>query len=528
MLELARASINFLIRSMSKLSQGCIWMWFAASSATVYAAPPSGVDKSKVQRLDSLVERAIVDWNVPGVAVSVVRDGKVIVSKGYGVRSLQTRKPMTGDTIFPIQSQTKAFTALTSVVLRDERKLDFDAPVSSYLSGFRMSTPVATQEVSLRDFLTHRSGLPSHGWVWLSDDRLSRAGLIKRMPYLSIVHPIRTRWRYSNLGYVIAAHAVERAAGVSWEDFTQTRIIQPLGMKRTTLARAKAEADPNRITGSELRDGKLVDIPMQGTTPLTNSTGGIYSTADDLTKWMLFQLGDGSVDGTRVVSKSSLTETHTPQMIADRPLPDQHLHSLGYGLGWFVETYRGTRLVEHPGGHRGVSSITGLFPEDELGISVFVNRNISELPFALLLDVADLIMGRPSLDWARTMRPKDEFDVASAVRPKKVDGQAKLSSQALASYIGTFAHAGYGSVLITLSKNQLVATVAGDSSPLDHLQSDLFVATAGSFGNSWEMWGALGGEPTTVGFVRDKLGSIAGLVIGGTAEGVTFTKHRGQ
>lgn len=493
----------------------------AANAASTHMAPQIAAEASALRNIDAFVLDALRRTNAPGVAISVVKDGRVVLSKGYGALGLGRSEPMTNTTIWPIQSETKTFTGLTAAILHDEGKLDLDRPVSSYIPAFRMHDPVATLEVTPRDFLTHRSGLPAHSWLWITNDGLTRTEAMSRMPHLPLVARIRSDWRYANMGYVTVAHLVERIAGVPWEQFVERRIFQPLGMTRTTFSRQQAEADPNHIDGSMIRFGSLVRTPMQGTTPLTNSTGGIYSTADDMAKWMLVHLNEGRADGRQLFKESTIAELQKSEMITDRPVPMPEFTSSAYGLGWFVESYRGERLVEHGGGHWGVNSALGLLPERELGVSVFVNQN-SDLALYLMLSILDRYIGSPARDWVGLgtgdmEAQKNESEKAQAVRIRERIPDTS-PSRPLSDYVGRYEHPGYGLVDVRLQAGNLAVQYDDDVSPLSHWHYDVFMPTARGFGNIWAMY-----EGMQVQFVTDYKGRVAELRLSHTAD-ATFKK----
>lgn len=478
-----------------------------------------------LQGLDAFITDAMRAWRVPGVSISIVRDGRVILAKGYGVRDLATGAPMTEETIFPIQSESKAFTAFSAGLLVDEGRLDLDSPISTYIPGFRMHDPVATLEVTIRDFLTHRSGLPSHGWLWLTNDVLTRRQAMDRMPHLPSAAPMRTIWRYANLGYVAAAQAVENVAGIPWERFVESRVFEPLGMTRTTFSRERAEADPNHAGGSMWRGGRDVPTPMQGTTPLTNSTGGIYSTAEDMAQWMILQLGEGSYGGRQIMRPETLAQMHSPQMITNRPVPPPEFTSSAYGLGWFVESYRGEVLVEHGGNHWGVSSALGLLPARELGISVYANQD-GDFPMFLMLDIVDRFIGASGgRVWTRDMLAEKEAGEAEQLERERNREQGRVGdappSRPLADFTGTYVHPGYGAITIALEGGALVAQTNSDRSPLRHWHYDTFVPTATQFGNIWAMV-----QDVRLQFLDGFDGRISGLRISPTAEGAIFVRER--
>ncbi len=489
-----------------------------ATAATGQPLPPP----AELAGLDQFVVDALKRAKAPGASISIVKDGKVVLSKGYGVRSLATGLPMDSDTLFPIQSETKAFTGLIAIMLRDEGKLDLDAPISTYIPGFRLNDPVSTLEVSVRDFLTHRSGLGVYSLLWITNDAATRPEAMARMAHLPPVSPLRTKWNYANMGYVATANAVERVAGVQWERLVEQRIFVPLKMSRTTFSREQALRDPNHIDGSMFWNGALMTTPMQTTTPLTNSTGGIVSTADDMAKWMLFQLDAGKFEGKQLVKADSIAETHKPQVITDRPVPPPEFTSSAYGLGWFVESYRGERLIEHGGGHWGVNSAVGFLPDRKLGVSIFVNEN-SDLALYLMLAIFDRYIGPGARDWvqlAADSKKEMEAEHRTSMRERKQRlDKVSRPARALTDYAGSYSHPGFGTISVRQEKGGLVVQYDDDISALANVGRDVFIPTSTDFGNVWAML-----QDPRVQFVPGYDGRINSLRTTATADEIIFKK----
>jgi CubicO group peptidase (beta-lactamase class C family) len=489
---------------------------------TVPAAAQAGTAPPELVGLDTFVRDALKRAGAPGAAISIVKDGKVVLSTGYGVRSLKTGLPMGSSTLFPIQSQSKAFTGLTAVMLRDEGKLDLDAPISSYIPGLRFKDPIVTLEASVRDLLTHRAGLGVYNFLWITNDEATRAEAMSRLAHVPPVAPFRTKWLYANMGYVATAHAVERVAGRPWEQLVEQRIFGPLQMNRTTFSRERALRDPDHIDGSMFWGGRVVTTPMQTTTPLTNSAGGIISTADDMAKWMLFQLGSGRVGDHQLVKAESLSETHQPIMVTGRPLPPPEFTSSAYGLGWFIESYRGEKLIEHGGNHWGVNSAVGFLPDRNLGVSVFVNEE-SDLAAFLMLGIFDRFIGVGGRDWvqlAADMKKENEVRHGKDAEWAKARlRQVSAPGLPLTDYAGSYSHPGFGTIVVRHERKSLIATFGDDVSALVHIGSNVFVPTAEKFGNLWAMLANV-----QVQFQSGYDGRIVSLSTTATADGVVFKR----
>ncbi len=293
-------------------------------------------------------------------------------------------------------------------------------------------------------------------------------------------------------------------------------------MNRTTFSRDKALRNPNHIDGSMFWGGRLLTTPMQTTTPLTNSTGGIVSTADDMAKWMLFQLNAGKVEGKQLVKAESIAETHKPHMITGRPVPAPEFTSSAYGLGWFVESYRGERMVEHGGGHWGVNSAVGFLPDRKLGVSVFVNEN-SDLALYLMLSIFDRFIGPGARDWVQ-LAAHDKTAIEAEHHTKMRERKAQLDkvtrpSRALSEYAGSFTHPGFGTIIVKQDRNSLLVQFDDDVSELANISSDVFVPTNMEFGNVWAML-----QDVQVQFVPGYEGRISAVRTTATADGIIFKR----
>nr|MCU0254751.1 beta-lactamase family protein [Acidobacteriota bacterium] len=308
--------------------------------------------KSAIQRLDgfdAFVEAQMKEWNVPGVAVAIVVDGKVVLERGYGQRDVKAGLPVDAHTLFAIGSSTKAFTALDLAILVDEGKLDWDQPVTSYLPDFKMQDETATKLMTPKDLVTHRSGLPRHDLMWYGSDA-TREQMFAGLQYLQPSASIRNRFQYQNLMFMTAGILAGRLAGTSWEAFTRERILGPLGMESTVFALEDAAKTGNvskpyeqKKETKELAEMAYRDIREVG------PAGAIFSSAHDMAEWVRFQLGDGTRDGTAVVSATQLAETHKPQMVGETPFVFPENPIVLYGLGWFIQPYRGHARIHHGG-----------------------------------------------------------------------------------------------------------------------------------------------------------------------------------
>ena len=312
---------------------------------------------------DAFVERAMADWKVPGLALAVVRDGKVIQMTGYGFRDLEKKLPVTPRTLFAIGSITKSFTVTGLGMLVEEGKLKWDEPVRTYLPDFRLKDPVATEQMTAMDLVTHRSGLPGHDGVWFGSP-LSRPELFARLRRLESSHPFRSTWQYNNLMYMAAGHLAERIAGRSWEDFTRDRILGPLEMKRHQLLRRRFAARRRLCPPVPGNRGAGREVPFYRFQTGIGPAGSINSCVEEMVPYLQFHMDRGLHSGRHLLSEANATMMQSPQMVIPRTgLPGVMAQVYGeempatYGMGFIIGLYRGSKVVEHTGTIVGFHSL---------------------------------------------------------------------------------------------------------------------------------------------------------------------------
>jgi CubicO group peptidase (beta-lactamase class C family) len=401
------------------------------------------------------IERFVVDqlaaWEVPGCAVAAVQDGQVVLAAGWGQRDLDTKLPVTADTLFAIGSTTKAFTAATIGALVDDGLLDWERPLRDYVPEIQLHDPVVSDRLTVVDLLSHRSGLPRHEMVWLGHPSRTRAEVIRRLRFLPLSKDLRQAFQYCNLGYLMAGYAVEALSGTSWEDYLRRRLLTPLGMGRSNLSVEAMSADPDHATAYERRQGVVVPVPQRPITALAPA-GAVNSCAADLTRWLLAQLGDGQLDGQAVMSAAMVAHQHEPHIVLpeDRTFPASTRHA--YGLGWFVGRYRGHRLLEHGGGIDGFLTECMLLPDDGIGVAVMTNTTSSAMTPIVAYRILDELLGLEPLDWFSSFKPRYDTIMAGmreARQARRVVPDAPLP-RPLDAYAGEYEHPGYGTLTITV------------------------------------------------------------------------------
>ena len=401
------------------------------------------------------IERFVVDqlaaWEVPGCAVAAVQDGQVVLAAGWGQRDLDTKLPVTADTLFAIGSTTKAFTAATVGALVDDGLLDWERPLRDYVPEIQLHDPVVSDRLTVVDLLSHRSGLPRHEMTWLGHPGRSRSELVRRLRFLPLSKDLRQAFQYCNLGYLAAGYAVEVLSGTSWEDCLRDRLLTPLGMSRSNLSVEEMSAEPDHATAYERRQGAVVPVPQRPIAAM-GPAGAINSCAADLARWLLAQLGDGQLDGRAVMSPGTVARQHEPHIVLpeDRTFPASTRHA--YGLGWLIGRYRDHRLVEHGGGIDGFLTECMLLPDDGIGVAVMANTTSSAITPVVAYRVLDELLGLEPIDWFATFKPR--FDTVmtgmrEARAARRVVPDAPLP-RPLDAYAGEYEHPGYGTLTITV------------------------------------------------------------------------------
>ncbi|HKK27357.1 MAG TPA: serine hydrolase [Gemmatimonadota bacterium] len=448
--------------------------------------------EAALEGFGDFVRSSLRSWKVPGAAVAIVADGKVVLEQGYGLRDVEGGDPVTAHTGFPIGSTTKAFTALLVGTLVDDGLLDWDTPVRTWLPSFRMEDEFATERMTPRDLLTHRSGLPRHDLLWYGSD-LSRPELIRRLRWLEPSEDFRTHFQYQNLMYVTAGWLAGQVTGSTWEAQLRARILGPLAMEETSLSVDSLRATDDHALGYELKpspDDSSVKAPVRmpyRDIDAIGPAGSINSTAHDMARWLRFQLGNGSWEGRSIVTRATLEETHRPQVVVDSKvfrllLGQPEMPDLDYGSGWFVQTFRGHRFLHHGGNIDGFSAEVGFLPDLGIGVVVLSNLNGTELPVAVELTALDRLLGTVPADWNGRFQALQER--AEAARERSREGAAAGTGAAglpathpRSDYAGTYADSAYGPLRISADSVGLRVSYHSLSSRLEHVTLDVWRAT---------------------------------------------------
>ena len=411
---------------------------------------------------DEYVNKAIKDWSVPGVAIAIVKDDRIVFAKGYGVRELNKPAPVDENTLFAIGSSSKAFTAMSVAMLVDQGKLKWDDPATKYLPGFQLFDPYSTRELTVMDLVTHRSGLARGDRLWYASE-YDRDEILRRVRFLKPSWSLRARFGYQNIMFLAAGQIIPSVTGKTWDDFVRERIFNPLGMTSTSTSIKAFAGATNVATPHSKIDDKVQAIAWRNIDNIAPA-GSINSNVQDMAQWVRLNLGDGTYQKKQVLSPKSIKEMQTPQTIVGLEGPRGALypeaHFLTYGLGWFLSDYRGRKLVEHGGAIDGMRAEVGMIPEEKLGLVILTNLNGTTLPQALMYKILDFYLNAPARDWSsELLKVEKSLEAIAKAAEKKAEADrvsGTSPSLALAKYAGTFQSDMYGETKVSLENEKLV------------------------------------------------------------------------
>jgi CubicO group peptidase (beta-lactamase class C family) len=439
-----------------------------------------------ISDLDGLFERALAEYNVPGMAVAIVKDGEVLLSKGYGVRLSGSEKRVDDNTQFAIASNSKAFTSAALAILVDEGKIKWDDKVRTYLPYFELYSPYVSDAFTIRDLLCHRSGLAtfSGDLLWYGTTH-SREEVIRRAKYLKPIYGFRESYGYSNIMFLAAGEIVAKVSGQSWDDFVKQHFFQPLGMTHSNTTVRDLKMDGNVAMPHNDVNGKNVAIDYVNWDNI-NAAGSINSSVSDISNWIKLQLGKGTFNGQKIWNEQrsyEMWENLTPKPVGKwqrENMPSRHFN--GYGLGWDLMEYGGFKVISHGGGYDGMISKTVLVPELNLGFVILTN-NINSLPSCLTFEILDEYCKiKDKKDWTAMFLGFKKDDEAAAKKMLEDEETARKKdskpSLPLSEYCGTYSSEMYGDVVIKSgnSDNLVIDFIptALFKGTLDHWQYDTF------------------------------------------------------
>jgi len=463
---------------------------FAAGVIAAAAFPTIAAAEVKRPDLEALareIDEARLTLDVPGMAVAIVESGDVVLARGFGERTLGQSDSVDEHTLFAIGSASKAFTAASVAMLIDDGEVRWSDRVIEHLPWLRLHDPYPTDELRVVDILSHRSGLPRGDMLWYGSG-LGRREIVEQLPELEPNTSFRSQFGYQNIMYLTAGLIIEELTDATWDDWVASRIFGPLGMDDSNTSVTELSSVENVATPHAKIDGEILTVPYRNIDNVAPA-GSINSNVVDMARWIELLLNEGRLaegdDTEQIVSEGSLDVMWTPVTTATLPGPSSALraksHFLLYGLGWFIQDYRGERLIHHGGNIDGMSALVAMLPEHDLGVVVLTNLNGSAAPMAVANEIFDAYLGHDDHDWPAAAREftntieKTQDQAKAQAEAERIEGTSP--SLPLADYAGEYGHDYYGKLTITLEDDALVLTRGELVGDLSHWHYDTFEAT---------------------------------------------------
>ncbi len=430
--------------------------------------------------LDTTFNKILKDHKVAGFAIAVIDKNKIIYTKGFGFRDIEKQLPVTPNTSFAIASCTKAFTAGLLGILEKEGKIDFEKPVKTYLPDLKLYNDELTNNVTTKDLMIHRTGIPRHDYAWLLNPT-TKDSIYNGLQYLKPFTALRDKWYYNNYMYFLQGYLTEKLTNKTWEENIKSKIFEPLGMRNTFLSvkdfdLQKEPAKPYIVTkDSTIQLETYFNIDHMG------PAGNINSTVLDMSRWVQTWINGGKFEGKEILPTNYVTAAQTSQIVAAAGMPIKETpdaHFANYGYGWFLSSYKGHYRVEHGGNLRGFTASTSFFPTDSIGIVVLCNQGGSVVPTIVRNILADRYFNQKYYDWSqdRLNLIKKGLKEAKDIE-KKVLSTKKYNtvlSHKLNEYEGLYHNPAYGTFKIFVKNDSLFCTTKNESYWLEHFHYDVF------------------------------------------------------
>lgn len=435
--------------------------------------------KTLLEELKSFISDKIQESDVPGTAVAIVKDDKVIFAEGFGYRNLTSKEEVTSETVFPIASMSKSFTTAALGVLADQKKINWDEPVRKVYPEFRLMDSYATEKATLRDLASHRTGLARHELVWFSSKSITKKEITDRLAYLQPFTELRTTYQYQNMMYTTLGNVIERVTNVRWDKFVQEHLLDKMGMKSTSFLDEQRHNGNYALPYAKIK-GQLKEIPFHAENE-PEAAGSIKSNVLDIAQWLLLHMKQGNMNGEQILSQQEMENLHSPQIVmseADIFPFDEMLHA-AYCLGWMTRVYRGRREVHHGGNINGFTSFMSFLPQEGIGVVVLTNLNSNFYPSAITYEIYDRLLSLQPIDWVSRFNNRLQYFQELEEKAKQEIHSKQIlqttPSHSLNEYAGTYVHKGYGTVTVSVAGDQLNIQLNDMTSTTTHYHYNSFL-----------------------------------------------------
>jgi CubicO group peptidase (beta-lactamase class C family) len=432
--------------------------------------PLAGIEKE--------LNQILKDRKAAGFAVAVVKKDSVIYAQGFGYRDYENKLPVTPNTLFAIGSCTKAFTTSLLGLMKEEDKLEYDKPIKEYLPDLKFYSDDLTRNVTVRDAIVHRTGLPRHDFSWYLFSTDSREELMKRITYMEPTAPLRQTWQYNNFMYLLQGMIAEKQYGKTWEEVVREKLLLPLNMKRSNTSISSYSEDKDAAIGYVLKNDSLITKTDYYNINAMGPAGSINSSVLEMANWLKVWINKGKFNGKVVLPEAYIREAISSQMVVSPGFPgaaSPDLHMSNYGFGWSLSSYRGHYRVDHGGNIDGFSANTAFYPSDSLGIVVLTNQNASALNNVVRNTLADRLLGLKGIDWNERIN-KAQAESKSGVTGEENQKKGTQPSHPLKDYEGLYTNKGYGTFEVKYQNDSLIAIFPIEKMWLRHYHYDVFQA----------------------------------------------------
>ncbi|MEP1306190.1 MAG: serine hydrolase [Balneola sp.] len=430
-------------------------------------------------KLEGFIVSGMDSWSVPGLSIAIVSNEEILFIKGYGLADINMKEAVTPETVFPVGSLTKTFTSAAIGLLVDEKGLNWDDPIKDHIPNFHVQDEDIVHRVTVRDLLTHRTGLANHNLIWFAG-RYDREHINSSVSFFGLQNGFRSRFEYNNIIYAYSAELIRQKKNISWDEFVANELFDPLNMDASSTNFEGLQNAVNKATGYILSGGNIKEIPYRSLDNIGPS-GSINSSARDLAKWVILHLNKGEFDDRKLLDPGTISEMHNPQMVIPRQevtLFFPKAKFTHYGLGWFVHDYKNEVVVEHSGNIDGMSAHIAMLPNRNIGVAILTNLNANFLPFAVKNKIFDIVLEESEFDWNRAFQ--QSFDGFMKMRdqffntPLSVENEL-LPSLNLRNYAGLYHSKSGESIEITLREENLILRYGKSSGVLEHKNFNTFL-----------------------------------------------------
>jgi CubicO group peptidase (beta-lactamase class C family) len=428
----------------------------------------------KLNGFDEYVEKVMKDWKTPGAAIAIVKDSKVVLSKGYGFRDVKNKLRVTPTTMFGLGSITKPFVSLSVGILSDEGKVDVDSPIIKYYPNFKLFDKYVTDHITLRDLLSHRTGLAAHDWFGLG--KKSRKELIEKLQFLPLTKGFRETLQYNNMLFAVSSGLIEEINGKNWENYVHEKILGPLDMKRTCFSYKESQSTNDYSVSYVEDDGILSELPMKEDSIL-NPGGGLFSNVSEMSNWLIMITNNGYFNSKKIISESYLKKMITPNIYSSINPRFDSLFS-AYGLGWRTTSYQGNLIMYHVGVNSGFFSHVIIQPENKIGIIILTNLRDSYITNILGYNILERFLNLKNINWYE----RDKNIIDSKAKASKIIEKENLEDERkrqatpahLEIFAGVYQNPAYGEVRVYMENNSLLVNYGNIKSKLEYFYSDMF------------------------------------------------------